>query len=315
MNPASGTLPSAPPPPPRSRPQRRRTAAEARGRPLLTGWAAMASAARLPPVQSLLHLECIPEAHHPCSTSGGGAAAPPLLRWADHPGLPPPSEGRPRPLRKCASTPTLHSMQAACGEGEGMEVYVVLRPFKVGGCGCRGPHMWEHRRRGSRRGSTRRGGEAASTAQRLRSCADPPEPSLPPCSPPPRPPAPTHRSGAAASSTACRAACGRGCATPAFAITSPSSASATAAWCSLTLGPAAATSTWRRTAPLPSSPAPPTARCSAWCPARCVRRGRGRGCVAGTLPTAALLGWRHDCPARPAAPAAALTAPPRLRPR
>jgi hypothetical protein len=38
-------------------------------------------------------------------------------------------------MRKCASTPTLHSMSAACGgesDSQGMEVYVVLRPFKVG---------------------------------------------------------------------------------------------------------------------------------------------------------------------------------------
>ena len=34
-------------------------------------------------------------------------------------------------LRKCASTPTLHSMSAVCGEGEGMEVFVALRAFKV----------------------------------------------------------------------------------------------------------------------------------------------------------------------------------------
>lgn len=44
-------------------------------------------------------------------------------------------EPRMRPLRKCASTPTLHSMSAACGEGEGMEVYVILRSFKEFGGG------------------------------------------------------------------------------------------------------------------------------------------------------------------------------------
>lgn len=50
-----------------------------------------------------------------------------------------PLEPRVRPLRKCASTPTLHSMATAAAlgggetgeEGQGMEVYVVLRPFKV----------------------------------------------------------------------------------------------------------------------------------------------------------------------------------------
>ena len=45
------------------------------------------------------------------------------------------TQQRTRPLRKCASTPTLHSMSeaAACGEAgdAGMEVYVVLRSFKV----------------------------------------------------------------------------------------------------------------------------------------------------------------------------------------
>ena len=46
------------------------------------------------------------------------------------------TQQRTRPLRKCASTPTLHSMSeaAACGDvgDSGMEVYVVLRSFKVG---------------------------------------------------------------------------------------------------------------------------------------------------------------------------------------
>ena len=51
------------------------------------------------------------------------------------------AQQRTRPLRKCASTPTLHSMSeaAACGEAgdAGMEVYVVLRSFKV-----RAPRSW-----------------------------------------------------------------------------------------------------------------------------------------------------------------------------
>lgn len=89
--------------------------------------------AALAPVQSLLHLDdtlvAIPEDASCCSTSQ--PAAP--LRWADHERLLAGGEGRVRPLRKCASMPTLHSMQAACGEGEGMEVYVILRPFKVRG--------------------------------------------------------------------------------------------------------------------------------------------------------------------------------------
>lgn len=43
---------------------------------------------------------------------------------------------RVRPLRKCASVPTgLHSMSSALALGEeggdGMEVYVVMKPFKV----------------------------------------------------------------------------------------------------------------------------------------------------------------------------------------
>lgn len=48
------------------------------------------------------------------------------------------SQQRVRPMRKCASVPTgLHSMGAAAAPGEegpsqdGMEVYVVMRPFKV----------------------------------------------------------------------------------------------------------------------------------------------------------------------------------------
>lgn len=53
-------------------------------------------------------------------------------------------DARVRPLRKCASTPTLHSMLSPSGgsdtstsgaEEQGMEVYVVLRPFKEFGGG------------------------------------------------------------------------------------------------------------------------------------------------------------------------------------
>lgn len=51
------------------------------------------------------------------------------------------SQPRVRPLRKCASVPTgLHAMSEAAALGEeglssqdGMEVYVVMRPFKVRG--------------------------------------------------------------------------------------------------------------------------------------------------------------------------------------
>ncbi len=87
--------------------------------------------AALAPVQSLLHLDdalvAIPEDATCCSTSQ--PAAP--LRWVDHEQLMACGEGRVRPLRKCASVPTLHSMQEACGDSEGMEVFVILRPFKV----------------------------------------------------------------------------------------------------------------------------------------------------------------------------------------
>lgn len=89
--------------------------------------------AALAPVQSLLHLDdalvAIPEDAACCSTSQPAAPA----RWVDHERLLAAHEGRVRPLRKCASVPTLHSMQEACGDGEGMEVYVILRPFKVRG--------------------------------------------------------------------------------------------------------------------------------------------------------------------------------------
>lgn len=89
--------------------------------------------AALAPVQSLLHLDdalvAIPEDAACCSTSQPAAPA----RWVDHERLLAAHEGRMRPLRKCASVPTLHSMQEACGDGEGMEVYVILRPFKVRG--------------------------------------------------------------------------------------------------------------------------------------------------------------------------------------
>lgn len=81
-----------------------------------------------------------------CSTSGRQPAAP--RRWtpgcdgALHPelGL---EQPRVRPLRKCASVPTLHSMSSACGEDDGMEVYVILRPFKVRVCLF---DMGQHRR-------------------------------------------------------------------------------------------------------------------------------------------------------------------------
>ena len=64
------------------------------------------------------------------ATSGSwfGAAAEPCGQWLP-PSTPPAAAGV--RLRKCASTPTLHSMSAACGEGEGMEVFVALRAFKV----------------------------------------------------------------------------------------------------------------------------------------------------------------------------------------
>jgi hypothetical protein len=87
--------------------------------------------AALAPVQSLLRLDdalvAIPEDAACCSTSQPAAPA----RWVDHERLLAAGEARVRPLRKCASVPTLHSMQEACGESEGMEVYVILRPFKV----------------------------------------------------------------------------------------------------------------------------------------------------------------------------------------
>ncbi|PRW32493.1 hypothetical protein C2E21_8371 [Chlorella sorokiniana] len=91
--------------------------------------------AALAPVQSLLHLDnalvAIPEDAACCSTSQPAAPA----RWVDHERLLAAGEARVRPLRKCASVPTLHSMQEACGESEGMEVYVILRPFKEFGGG------------------------------------------------------------------------------------------------------------------------------------------------------------------------------------
>lgn len=113
--------------------------------------------ARMP---SLLHLDerllAIPE--DDCSSVSGAsfslgsglpAPAAPPRRWVDAlqaadaaSGLVLPADPeRPRPMRKCASTPTLHSMSAAClpagelGEPGGMEVYVVLRCFKEFGGG------------------------------------------------------------------------------------------------------------------------------------------------------------------------------------
>ncbi|KAL4421238.1 hypothetical protein ABPG75_010529 [Micractinium tetrahymenae] len=109
---------------------------------------------------SLLHLDerllAIPE-DDCCTSSGsslslaGGLPVPPAppRRWVDaleavqaaRPSALPSDPERPRPMRKCASTPTLHSMSAACapaggaGEPGGMEVYVVLRCFKEFGGG------------------------------------------------------------------------------------------------------------------------------------------------------------------------------------
>lgn len=101
---------------------------------------------------SLLHLDgrllSIPEE---CSTSGSsGVPAPAPRRWMDALELVQQREAereRVKPLRKCASTPTLHSMSAACSPlgdalgdepgagGSGMDVYVILRPFKEFGGG------------------------------------------------------------------------------------------------------------------------------------------------------------------------------------
>lgn len=87
--------------------------------------------AALAPTPSLLRLDerllSIPEDEAPCCSGSP-------RRWSDaQPATHGAAQGaeRVRPLRKCASTPTLHSMQAACGGEEGMEVYVVLRSFKV----------------------------------------------------------------------------------------------------------------------------------------------------------------------------------------
>lgn len=103
---------------------------------------------------SLLHLDeqllAIPEDDSCCSASGGsfgpGGGLPalpaPPRRWVEaleavEAARAAPLPDRPHPLRKCASTPTLHSMTATCERGEpaGMEVYVVLRCFKEFGGG------------------------------------------------------------------------------------------------------------------------------------------------------------------------------------
>lgn len=288
--------------------------------------------AALAPTRSLLQLDeqllAIPEDDPCCSTSRLENP----LRWADHPALQPAAGGaqqqRVRPLRKCASTPTLHSMSAASGDmgEEGMEVYVVLRSFKVrrggrrrlwvlagaGGrvvarcCKCRGtcshlpPRQLQHLYTLSLRPRLAAGvcGRLLQPAAAAHEAGGARQRHLPlPRGLQNQGRQPGAGAGGSSSShwaaeraatglqrTAfaagrwrlayCHAAARRPqCACPPRGSPLPRLARKR----SLTLGPAAATSTWPR-APLPSCPSRRTARCSAWCRARCAA---GLGAAAG----------------------------------
>ena len=92
---------------------------------------AAAAVPRLPLIERLASVpECSSCDSADCSPRGRAAAHTPAL---DAPAAAFQQQQAPRvkPMRKCASTPTLHSMSAACGDQEGMEVYVTLRNFKV----------------------------------------------------------------------------------------------------------------------------------------------------------------------------------------